>query len=101
MSDRPPTALRRRRRALLLLALLGLPPLLLGAYFWLWRGQDSPLRANYDRIRVGMTREEVVGILGKPIMESAAYQMRLPFQAMWVEGENRTGVTVSFDTEVS
>ena len=53
----------RRRK---LIALAGLAVLVAAGAFVLWPRPDRITRANYDRIRMGMSRAEVEAILGPP-----------------------------------
>ena len=53
--------------SVLLLVFLALP---VGALFWPWSdADDSPLLRNFNQVREGMTRAEVVNILGPPSWE--------------------------------
>jgi hypothetical protein len=54
------------RRRKLLVALAGLAVVAAAGAFVLWPRTDRITRANYDRIRMGMSRAEVYAILGPP-----------------------------------
>jgi hypothetical protein len=54
----------RRRRLLVVLA--GLAVVVAAGVVVLWPRPDRVTRVNCDRIREGMSRAEVVGILGPP-----------------------------------
>jgi hypothetical protein len=54
------------RRRKLLVALAGLAVAVAAGAIVLWPREDRVTRANYDRIRDGMTRAEVEAILGPP-----------------------------------
>ena len=61
------------RRRLLAMTLLSVTTILLVSFFLLLNGPKEPFRANYDKIQMGMTIEEVEAILGKPRIVSNLY----------------------------